>query len=34
VPRLDLAAALADIERLPYETASPFEPALALLSGT
>ncbi len=32
VPRLDLAAATADIARRPYETASPFEAALSLLT--
>jgi hypothetical protein len=29
VPRLDLAAALADVERRPYEKPHPFEPFLA-----
>jgi hypothetical protein len=32
VPRLDLAAALADIERRPYETPSPYEAALGMLT--
>jgi hypothetical protein len=32
VPRLDLAGALADIARRPYETPSPFEAALGLLT--
>ena len=32
VPRLDLAAALADIARRAYETPSPFEGALGLLT--
>jgi hypothetical protein len=32
VPRLDLAAALADIARRPWETPSPFEAALGLLT--
>ena len=32
VPRLDLAAAIADIARRPYETPSPFEGALSLLT--
>jgi hypothetical protein len=29
VPRLDLASALADISRLPFETPHPLEAALA-----
>jgi hypothetical protein len=32
VPRLDLATALADIARRPYETANPFEAALGMLT--
>jgi hypothetical protein len=32
VPRLDVAAATADLARRPYETPSPFEGALALLT--
>jgi hypothetical protein len=32
VPRLDLAAAIADIARRPYETPSPFEAALGMLT--
>jgi hypothetical protein len=32
VPRLELAAALADIERRPYETPNPFEAALGMLT--
>ena len=32
VPRLDLAAATADIARRPYETPSPYEAALSLLT--
>jgi hypothetical protein len=34
VPRLDLAVALADIERKPYESLLPFEGAGALLSAS
>ncbi|MBW1884316.1 MAG: DUF2961 domain-containing protein [Deltaproteobacteria bacterium] len=33
VPRLDLARVLADIERRPWESASPFELALAPMTG-
>ena len=32
VPRLDLAAAVADIARRPYETPNPYEAALSLLT--
>jgi hypothetical protein len=32
VPRLDLAAAVADIERRPYETPNPYEAALGMLT--
>jgi hypothetical protein len=32
VPRLDLAAALTDLARRPYETPNPFEAALSLLT--
>ena len=32
VPRLDLAAAIADLARRPYETPSPYEAALGMLT--